>query len=890
MQSSTGILRELMISISVFLACAAAANAQPTCPGAPDEHVHGELTVLEGPAFGGSGGLATGMDATVAVDQPEEGPARFLVGWRNNITTLSGTYAGNRIYLSRFQIDGTCIEDEEDFGPQYVSEIYTGPTAQCSTWHFAPSLAMSRDGFVLVTWLSQVGCSAFTTALNAPGTLHAAALLFDDSPSTWPRITAPNANQNRYGPSAGVSDGVTETAGVSWSQQNQTSSANNGLVFTVAPINALNHVEACSDFCWARVLQWTPCMAMRDDGYFAICWSKAEVEEEADPPFNIALQLFDPTGDLVGDVVIVNDTDADPENTSQTTPAVSFDSSGNIVVVWLGPTSTICDETPPTRIFARRLFWDGGASEPEKVGEQILVDHDYDLQPNFGMEASPTVALSRAGNGRYIVAWNVTGSLTGLQDIYAQFFEHDRPLGRKFRFNQQASTFDSGNGIRRLAASRQHTVAYTADDEVVGVWSRIVTDNPDPENAGEKVYFTILPPGFGDYQVALGDCCKGDMDGSETVTLDDVPLFVDALLAGGVNPTACVDLPTWFCRADCNSDGYVNGLDIKDFMALVFGSAECEPAPRELADCNANGIPDSNDIAFGRSQDCNHNQMPDECDIAAEASTDVNSNDIPDDCEPDCNLNQIPDAWDISEEESTDCNANGIPDECERDCNANGVPDDCDVNAEDPDGDEWVSPDCNENGIPDECEIDCNENGVPDDCDLDPLDPDGDEHVSADCNANGLPDECDLALPPPFGSYDCNDNDVPDECDIADETSCDANENGVPDECEIALETCDDLDEDDCCDEGESLMGGGEGGGESIMGGEGGGDSSESSSESESSDSQSPCAELTEAECWDLYFEWAMEQCWGPNCEATGLEQYHAARQKLAELGLTWPM
>ncbi len=111
MHSSTRISRGSFILISVFLLYGAApVMGQPTCPGAPDENELGDLTVLEGPAFGGSGGLATGMDATVAVDQPEEGPARFLVGWRNNITVLDAPYAGNRIYLSRFQIDGTCIE------------------------------------------------------------------------------------------------------------------------------------------------------------------------------------------------------------------------------------------------------------------------------------------------------------------------------------------------------------------------------------------------------------------------------------------------------------------------------------------------------------------------------------------------------------------------------------------------------------------------------------------------------------------------------------------------------------------------------------------------------------------------------------------------------------
>jgi hypothetical protein len=50
-------------------------------------------------------------------------------------------------------------------------------------------------------------------------------------------------------------------------------------------------------------------------------------------------------------------------------------------------------------------------------------------------------------------------------------------------------------------------------------------------------------------------------------------------------------------------------------------------------DCNANGIPDPDDIADGTSQDCNVNGIPDECDIWNATSEDQNNNGIPDECE-----------------------------------------------------------------------------------------------------------------------------------------------------------------------------------------------------------------------------------------------------------------
>ena len=64
---------------------------------------------------------------------------------------------------------------------------------------------------------------------------------------------------------------------------------------------------------------------------------------------------------------------------------------------------------------------------------------------------------------------------------------------------------------------------------------------------------------------------------------------------------------------------------------------------------------------------------------------------------PDCNTNGIPDTEDIARGRSQDCNADLIPDECQNDCNANGAPDDCDIAA-------GTSADANSNGVPDDCE------------------------------------------------------------------------------------------------------------------------------------------------------------------------------------------
>jgi len=200
--------------------------------------------------------------------------------------------------------------------------------------------------------------------------------------------------------------------------------------------------------------------------------------------------------------------------------------------------------------------------------------------------------------------------------------------------------------------------------------------------------------------------------------------------------------------------------------------AACAPARiTVVVDCNANGVPDEEDIADGTSKDCNDNGRPDEC-------------------EPDCNENYVADSCDISAGTSEDCDSNGVPDECEPDCNDNSVADECDVIG-------GTSDDCNENYVPDECEPgwdqDCNDNYLPDLCDIF-------DGISADCNANAVPDECDIAA---GTSEDCTENGVPDECER------DCNRTGMADSCDILNGTSEDLDGDgipDECVQGFSLM------------------------------------------------------------------------------------
>ncbi len=453
-------------------------------------------------------------------------------------------------------------------------------------------------------------------------------------------------------------------------------------------------------------------------------------------------------------------------------------------------------------------------------------------------------------------AWNAD-TQSG-REVRAQYFDGGGvPQGREFRVNQA----NGRDNRAKLARGGKHTVVYGPDGQLVVVWHEGVS----PPGG---VRFTMLPAEYSRETVADCPCCnvgrcwpcfKGDVNDDCVVNGLDIQPFVDLLLGEQVCANAA-DI----CRADCDWSSVLDEGDIPSFVIqLLVASEPCrsEGGPRGVHDCNANGIPDANDIAYGTSQDCNHNFIPDECDVDGDpdgdglVSKDDNANGVPDECEPDCNQNGIPDDKDIKDETSDDVNSNGIPDECEPDCNENTIPDAWDLA-------QSTSADCNLNGTPDECEPDCNENGVPDECDL------------ANCQYDPW---CD----------DCNANGIPDECDIAAEISLDADENGIPDECE-----------------GEGLLGGGEGmmQGEGMMDGDGvGGDGWDAPAFGGGYLDGwlgGPCAGLVPdqwyddpvcAAAWGEFFDWSMQQTWGSASELTGTEQLQRMLAKLAELGLPNP-
>lgn len=663
-------------------------------------------------------------------------------------------------------------------------------------------------------------------------------------------IRASGANHGDFEHTVAISEEPADVIGSSWASftDDPDGDFTKGLAYAVPDLPFPEIIRSCDDpdLCWTD--RWQSDIAMQANGRLVITWAEAEEPNNLFSAFNVRLQSYDSAGQTIGDEVVINDTTIEVNDSSQESPSVALDESGNIVVAWVGAQLEGCTSGPIFQIFARRLFWDG-ANTPVFVDAPFRVDSSSgSFQPETIFNANPAVALAQTDDpdvcGRFIIAWNArdVNASPQVREIHAQYFAADgRPIATEFRVNQDTSETDSGVNTRRLADSAQHTLDYGPEGQVVVAWTAERATGP------RDVYFTLLPPDYSETLAEEQNCLKGDVDVDGLVNGLDIQPFVDLMLG---NQSHCLGIAS-LCGADCDCDGDLDIDDIPPFVVVLLGGDGCTGfdgceglPPGSPVDCDEDDVPDATQIHLCHDghwscSDCNDNGILDTCEIIDEAASDVDENLVIDACESDCNGNDIPDPYEIAAELVDDCNANGIPDECElayNDCDLSGVPDDCEPH-----------PDCNNNGIADVCESDCDSNGEPDDCDVDPTDPDGDEWVDPDCNGNLYPDACDLELPPPFGSFDCNENGVPDECDVASQYSQDANQNGIPDECEQ-----------------QSMMGGGM--------------QSQSASGGGATDQ-----EFDADTAWAEFYQWYFAQDWS---EMSGGQRFGAVAGKLSELGL----
>ena len=152
------------------------------------------------------------------------------------------------------------------------------------------------------------------------------------------------------------------------------------------------------------------------------------------------------------------------------------------------------------------------------------------------------------------------------------------------------------------------------------------------DGAGGFQKFADYPAGNGPHDSTTTDV---DGDGVPDVIVpsylsDDVRIFHGDGL-GGLIPGEVFtghDYALWCATGDLDSNGS------PDLVIARFNAASLAVwKNHRVFDCDANGIPDPDDIAADPSIDCNGNGRPDSCDLT-EPGADVNLNGILDVCEP----------------------------------------------------------------------------------------------------------------------------------------------------------------------------------------------------------------------------------------------------------------
>ena len=189
----------------------------------------------------------------------------------------------------------------------------------------------------------------------------------------------------------------------------------------------------------------------------------------------------------------------------------------------------------------------------------------------------------------------------------------------------------------------------------------------------------------------------------------------DAVIYSGGDEVVFSSLPTNGILS-INPDGIASVNSPTNFAGVSGSITVTTSAP----DCNANGIPDSTDIASGTSTDCDFDGVPDECTAAL---NDCNNNGIHDACEIDGDGDGIIDACDA------------CPNDINNDSDGDGVCDSQDICAG---GNDFVDSDLD--GIPDFCDAcpldaqdDSDGDGV---CDSEDICPGGDDTLDTDLDGN----------------------------------------------------------------------------------------------------------------------------------------------------------
>jgi len=210
----------------------------------------------------------------------------------------------------------------------------------------------------------------------------------------------------------------------------------------------------------------SPSLTRLNNNRFAAIWHDAREFE-----YNIYLQHFNTSGELIGDVARVND---DSTGTVQVFPVLSVTNDSTIIVCW-----------EDQRIFTSHIFQQRLNRNGALIGNNVRVSDDNGNPQQ--LHQYPDMAQTPSGN--YLLVWE--DSRNGDHDIYGQYFQPDgTPI------NQNIAIFQEGQ------YNFQPAVAFNSEGEAIVVWEysngsnyriRGQRLNPNGNPTGEPFYVGETP-------------------------------------------------------------------------------------------------------------------------------------------------------------------------------------------------------------------------------------------------------------------------------------------------------------------------------------------------------------------------------------------------------------
>ncbi|MCH8807917.1 MAG: hypothetical protein IH986_17770 [Planctomycetes bacterium] len=178
---------------------------------------------------------------------------------------------------------------------------------------------------------------------------------------------------------------------------------------------------------------------------------------------------------------------------------------------------------------------------------------------------------------------------------------HVKGTGTELRASLCTEPTDFDTRLSVYTGSCVDLVCVAADDDGCDTRSRLAWASV----ANEDYYILVHSRGgaTGTFELNVSNIPAGDMNCDGGFDGADVDPFFLALGDPAAYRAAFPDCN--LLNGDLNCDRTLNGADIDPFFDCLAG-INCD-------DCNANGIPDQQDVAQGTSSDCNDNGAPDEC-------------------------------------------------------------------------------------------------------------------------------------------------------------------------------------------------------------------------------------------------------------------------------------